>query len=221
MAEDSGMRVANLLASDVLPLVPGLGKALAKGGLSLLDIGCGAGGVLIELAQRFPHSRFLGVDLSVDAIEEARRVAAARRLRNVRFEFCDANDAPPEARFDCITAFGVLHRVQEPTHVLGLLAQALRPSGVLLMQEEASTGSPLRDAARPLAAFSYARSCLHSVATSRAAGSAAAGAMWGALEARRALAAAGFRHIEAKQLAHDPRSTYFVARASGRRTPGL
>jgi len=217
MAEDGGARIASLLASDVLPLVPGLESALAKGGLSLLDIGCGAGGVLLELAQRFPHSRFLGVDISVDAIDEAKRAAAALRLKNLRFEICDASDAPPEARFDCITAFGVIHRVQEPTHVLSLLAQALRPGGLLLMQEEASSGSPLRDSARPLAAFSYARSCLHSVASSRAVGSSAVGAMWGAAEARRALEAAGFHHIEERHIARDSRSAYFVARSNGRR----
>jgi 2-polyprenyl-3-methyl-5-hydroxy-6-metoxy-1,4-benzoquinol methylase len=216
IAEDSGLRAASLLASDLLPLVPGLTSALEKG-LALLDVGCGSGALLLELAQRFPRSRFTGADLSVEAIKEARRGAAALRLANLRFEICDANYAPPEARFDCITAFGVIHRVQEPTHTLGLLAQALRAGGALLLQEEASSGSPLRDAARPLAAFSYARSCLHSVATTRAAGASAAGAMWGAVEARRALEAAGFHHIEEKQIARDPRSMYFVARSAGRR----
>jgi ubiquinone/menaquinone biosynthesis C-methylase UbiE len=216
IAEDSDLRAASLLASDILPLVPGLADALEKG-ITLLDVGCGSGGLLLALAQRFPHSRFVGADLSVEAIQEARRCAAALRVKNLRFEICDANDAPPEARFDCVTAFGVIHRVQEPTHALGLLAQALRAGGVLLMQEEVSSGSPLHDAARPLAAFSYARSCLHSIATTRAAGALAAGAMWGAPEARRALEAAGFHHIEERRVARDPLSTYFVARSSGRR----
>jgi hypothetical protein len=41
--------------------------------------------------------------------------------------------------------------------------------------------------------------------------------MWGAHEARRALAAGGFHRVEEKRLPRDPRSVYFVARPSGRR----
>jgi hypothetical protein len=216
MAEDSGQRIVSRLASDVLPLVPGLEDGLQRG-IAALDVGCGTGGSVLELARRFPRSTFLGVDLSVEAIEDAKRRAGELRLANVRFETCDAADPRPEARFDLATAFGVIHRVPEPTHALGIVAAALRPGGVLLMQEEASAGSPLLDAQRPLATFSYALSCLHSVATTRAAGGAGEGAMWGGREARRALAAAGFLRIEEHSLPGDPRSAYFVARASGRR----
>lgn len=216
MAEDSGQRIVSRLASDVLPLVSGLPDALRRG-IAVLDVGCGTGGVLLELAQRYRRSAFTGVDLSVDAIEEAKRRAAELRLANVRFESCDATEPKPRARFDLATAFGVIHRVPEPTHALEIVAAALRPGGILLMQEEASAGSPLRDAARPLATFSYALSCLHSVATTRSAGGAAEGAMWGSREVRRALASAGFHRIEEHRLPDDPRSAYFVARATGRR----
>jgi ubiquinone/menaquinone biosynthesis C-methylase UbiE len=216
MAEDSGQRIVSRIASELLPLVPGLEDALRKG-IAVLDAGCGTGGLLIELAQRHRRSSFTGVDLSVEAIEEARRRAAELRLVNLRFESCDATDPATPARFDLATAFGVIHRVPEPTHALSMIAATLRPGGILLMQEEASAGSPLRDAERPLATFSYALSCLHSVPTTRTAGSVAEGAMWGAREARRALAEAGFHHIEEHALAGDPRSAYFVARASGRR----
>ncbi|HEU4428283.1 MAG TPA: class I SAM-dependent methyltransferase [Myxococcota bacterium] len=215
MAEDSGQRVTSLLLSDVLPLAPGLAAALEKG-CAALDVGCGIGRTLCELAQRFPRSRFVGLDLSVDAIAEAKRGAAERRLENVRFEVRDAAELRGPAQFDFASAFGVIHRQPEPERVLASVAAALRPGGLFLMQEEASTGSPVRDAKRPLAAFSYALSCLQSLATSRAAGGAGLGAMWGAREARGALAAAGFHRIEEKRIARDPRSMYFVARATGR-----
>ncbi len=216
MAEDSGQRVACVLASDVLPLVPGLDTALARG-IAALDVGCGAGRTLIELAERFPRSRFLGIDFSCEAIAEAQRGAAERRLRNVHFEVRDAAELAAEARFDLVTAFGVVHRQPAPERVLAAIASALRPGAVFLMQEEASEGSLAEDARRPLAAFSYALSCLQSLATSRAAGGAGLGAMWGAREVRRALAASGFHRIEEKRLPRDPRSMYFVARSTGRR----
>lgn len=216
MAEDSGQRVAAVLASDVLPLVPGLDAALARG-IAALDVGCGAGRTLIELGERFPRSAFLGIDFSCDAIAEARRGAAERRLKNVRFEVRDAAEIAGDARFELVTAFGVIHRQPAPERVLGAIAGALRHGGVFLLQEEASAGSLAEDAKRPLAAFSYTLSCLQSLATSRAAGGAGLGAMWGARDVRRALAATGFHRIEEKRLPRDPRSMYFVARSAGRR----
>jgi SAM-dependent methyltransferase len=215
MAEDSGQRVTSLLESDVLPLVPGLQEALEKG-IAALDVGCGIGRTLIELAQRFPRSRFVGVDLSAPAIAEAKRSADERRLRNLRFEVRDAAELRGPAQFDFASAFSVIHRQPEPERVLASIAAVLRPNGPFLMQEEASTGSPLRDAKRPLAVFSYALSCLQSLATSRAAGGAGLGAMWGARDVRGALTAAGFHRIEEKRVARDPRSMYFVARSNGR-----
>jgi 2-polyprenyl-3-methyl-5-hydroxy-6-metoxy-1,4-benzoquinol methylase len=215
MAEDSGQRVTSLLLSDVLPLAPGLVAALERG-CAVLDVGCGVGRTLCELAQHFPRSRFVGVDLSVDAIADAGRAASERRLENVRFEVRDAADLGAGAQFDLATAFSVIHRQPEPARVLAAIAAALRPAGLFLMQEEASTGSPVRDAKRPLAAFSYALSCLQSLANSRAAGGAGLGAMWGAREVRGTLAAAGFHRIEEKRIARDPRSMYFLARATGR-----
>jgi ubiquinone/menaquinone biosynthesis C-methylase UbiE len=216
MSEDSSQRVASLLVSDVLPLVPGLRERLERG-IEVLDVGCGMGRTLCELAQHFPRSRFLGIDLSVDAIAAARREAAARRLKNLRFEERDAAALTPELRFDAATAFGVIHRQPEPERVLASIAAALRPNGLLLMQEEASTGSASRDASRPLAAFSYALSCLQSLAMARAAGGAGLGSMWGASAASRALQAAGFHRIEEKRIVRDPRSLYLVAREIGQR----
>jgi ubiquinone/menaquinone biosynthesis C-methylase UbiE len=216
MSDDRCPRVASALASEVLPLVPGLCEALERG-IDVLDVGCGAGRIVAELAQRFPRSRFLGVDLSAPAIADARREASARRLKNLRFDERDAAQLPADAHFGLALAFGVIHRQPDPEQVLASIARALRPNGILIMQEEASTGSAARDASRPLAAFSYALSCLQSLATTRAAGGAGVGAMWGASGIRRALTAAGFHRIEEKHAACDSRSAYFVAREIGQR----
>jgi SAM-dependent methyltransferase len=215
-SEDSGQRIASVLASELLPVVPGLCEALERG-VDVLDVGCGVGRILCDVAQRYPRSRFLGIDLSVEAIADARREASGRRLKNVRFEERDGESLPVDAHFELAFAFGVIHRQPEPERVLATIARALRPNGVLIMQEEASTGSAARDAERPLAAFSYALSCLQSLASSRAAGGAALGSMWGASGIRRSLAAAGFHRIVEQRVMSDPRSTYFIAREPGQR----
>src|SRR5690606_35783919 len=67
MAEDSGQSVLSSLETRILPLVPGLTDRLATG-IRVLDAGCGRGRILIRLATLFPRSRFLGLDLSQEAI---------------------------------------------------------------------------------------------------------------------------------------------------------
>jgi hypothetical protein len=79
MAEDSGQSVLSSLESHILPLVPGLVEELERG-VRVLDVGCGRGRIMIRLAERFPRSRFVGMDLSEHAVKGARNEAAARGL---------------------------------------------------------------------------------------------------------------------------------------------
>ena len=51
--------------------------AWACGGESMLDIGTGTGLVALMMAQRFPASRVLGIDIAPEAVEQARENAAA------------------------------------------------------------------------------------------------------------------------------------------------
>ena len=53
MAEDSGQSVLSSLESHILPLVPGLTDRLATG-IDVLDLGCGRGLILAQLAARYP-----------------------------------------------------------------------------------------------------------------------------------------------------------------------
>ena len=59
---------------------------------SVLDVGCGTGGWLIETAKTYPHiSRLVGVDVSKRMIEYARSQAEAQHLDNrVEFRVMDA-----------------------------------------------------------------------------------------------------------------------------------
>jgi SAM-dependent methyltransferase len=67
MAEDSGQTVLPALIEQILPLVPGLLGRLEEG-IRVLDLGCGRGKALNLMARRFHNSRFVGYDLSEEAI---------------------------------------------------------------------------------------------------------------------------------------------------------
>jgi 2-polyprenyl-3-methyl-5-hydroxy-6-metoxy-1,4-benzoquinol methylase len=137
MAEDSGQSVLSSLESHILPLVPGLSDQLARG-LRWLDAGCGSGRVLNRLAELFPNSRFVGMDLSKDAIRVAREEATAKGLKNVEFVAVDLSEfdrtAEPES-FDFITTLDAVHDQGKPLNVLKGIHRALKSGGVYLMQD--------------------------------------------------------------------------------------
>ena len=60
------------------------------------------------MAERYPRSRFTGYDLSEDAIAEARREAARRGLRNLRFETRDVTHLDEEGNAFAHHRFGHL-----------------------------------------------------------------------------------------------------------------
>jgi magnesium-protoporphyrin O-methyltransferase len=73
-------------------LIRGLGAAGLEG-RTVLDVGCGAGGLVLETLDR-GAARATGVDLSSSSIEEARRISSERGLADrARFEVGDGASA--------------------------------------------------------------------------------------------------------------------------------
>ena len=214
MAEDSGQSVLSSLESHILPLVPGLTERLAQG-IRVLDVGCGRGRVLNRLAELYPPSRFMGLDLSTDAIRFARDEALQKSLDNSEFMALDLStfdeSAEPEA-FDFITTFDAIHDQAKPLNVLKGIHRALKPEGVYLMQDISGTSHMDRDIEHPIGTFLYAISCMHCMTVSLAQGGEGLGAMWGEERTREYLQRAGFRSIATHRLAHDIQNNWYVVR---------
>lgn len=209
MAEESAQTVALALQNNILPAVPGL-IAQLKEGIEVLDVGCGSGRAVMQMAELFPNSHFTGYDFLNDAIDTARRHAAKRGLTNVHFETRDVATLDEANRYDLITAFDAIHDQKSPERVLRGIAQALRPDGVFLMQDIAGTSRVDQDIANPIGPFLYTVSCLHCMSVSLQQGGAGLGAMWGSGLAERMLKDAGFTHVEIKQLPHDIINYYYI-----------
>jgi ubiquinone/menaquinone biosynthesis C-methylase UbiE len=214
MAEDSGQSVLSSLESHVVPLVPGLAEKLTKG-LHLLDVGCGSGRIICRLAELYPNSRFTGIDLSQEAIGNARAESAQKGLRNTEFVVKDLSDfdktAEPEA-FDFITTFDAIHDQGKPLNVLKGIYRTLKNDGVYLMQDIRGSSHVYQDIGNPLGPFLYAISTMHCMTVSLAQGGEGLGAMWGEEKTREYLQKAGFRSIETNQLAHDFQNNWYVVR---------
>jgi len=212
MAEDSGQSVLSSLESHILPLVPGLTERLAKG-IRMLDAGCGQGRILLKLAEVYPQSHFVGMDLSREATEYAREKAAKEGLKNIEFIAADLSTfdttAEPEA-YDFVTTFDAIHDQAKPLNVLKGIHRALKSDGVYLMQDISGTIHVHKDIEHPIGTFLYTVSCMHCMTVSLAQGGEGLGAMWGEEKTREYLQKAGFRSIVTHRLAHDIQNNWYV-----------
>lgn len=209
MAEESNQTVVGGLEEHILPLAPGLVDRLEKG-IDVLDIACGAGLAMIEMAWRYPNSRFHGYDFSDEAIASARAQAARRGITNVRFAVRDVAEMDDIARFDLVTAFDAIHDQAKPDQVLRNIRRALRPGGTYLMQDIKASSHVHHNHDLPLGVFTYTVSCMHCMSVSLANGGPGLGAAWGKELAVRMLKEAGFTGVNVQELPHDPINYYYV-----------
>lgn len=209
MEEDSWQSIVPIIVDQVVPLVPGLHDRLTHG-IDVLDIGCGRGRAIIQLAKAYPNSRFVGYDLVPAAIAFAQRLANEAGVTNIRFEVKDLTHWHEPDAFDWITALDAIHDQARPDHVLTAIRQALRPRGVFLMQDIDLSSEPTENVEHPLAAMLYAVSCMHCMTVSLAQGGLGLGAAWGVQLAQKMLRQAGFENIAIHRFDHDVQNAYFV-----------
>lgn len=90
---------------------------------TLLDVGCGSGRNSIWWLRNgvdFVH----GVDISVEMIDEARRLATEAGVADrCKFEVLDFAEWPGEAKFDLVAACGVFDYVEKPMPFLARMAR--------------------------------------------------------------------------------------------------
>jgi SAM-dependent methyltransferase len=100
----------------------------------VLDIGCGTGQSTRDAARTATAGSALGIDLSAQMLEHARRVSRDEGLANVSFEQADAQVHPfPAGGFDvAISRFGSMF-FDDPVAAFRNIGHALRPGGRLVL----------------------------------------------------------------------------------------
>jgi SAM-dependent methyltransferase len=102
-------------------------------GRSVLDVGCGDGGLAIELFKL--GADVAGIDASGDMIAAA-RARAANRGADIAFQVAAAERLPfPSECFDIVTAITVLCFIEDAVPVLREIRRVLRPGGRLVIGE--------------------------------------------------------------------------------------
>ncbi|KAB2639901.1 MAG: methyltransferase domain-containing protein [Verrucomicrobia bacterium] len=109
----------------------------------ILEIGSASGHNLLPLARRWPKSQWVGIDLAMPAIAEARQLAAAAGIGNAEFHAVDLRYFDPgDQPFDYIIAHGVFSWVPDEVKfaLLDFCRRHLAPAGVATISFNLASG---------------------------------------------------------------------------------
>ncbi|MCP4663763.1 MAG: methyltransferase domain-containing protein [bacterium] len=106
-----------------------------KPNMRVLDVGCGTGFPLLELAQRLgPSSTVVGIDPWDAALNRARRKAVARKIRNVEIQQGDGAALPfADGEFDLVVSNIGVNNFDDPEAVLAECRRVSRPSAGIVL----------------------------------------------------------------------------------------
>jgi SAM-dependent methyltransferase len=153
----------------------------------VLDAGCGLGGTMLALADRW-HGQYTGLTLSDAQAGVARlAIAQAQRLETIDVQV-RSYDTPPAGPFDLIVAIESLVHSPDPMRSLSALAAVLGPGGRFAIVDD----MPVADATTSpeLAAFKHGWRC---------------GALWSRDQYLAALAALNLTLVTDRDLSGDCR----------------
>jgi SAM-dependent methyltransferase len=109
-----------------------------------LDLGTGTGAAAFATARRWPEAEVVGVDLSHEMIEEARRRTPLELQGRVRFEVGDSSALPfPDASFDLLVLVNMIPFFDE-------IARVVRTGGYAVISFSSGSGTPIYVAAERL-----------------------------------------------------------------------
>lgn len=148
------------LVRKVLPAMDGV-VDLLRSGAKVADVGCGAGGAVLLLAETFPASTFVGYDISQHALDRANARLAESGLRNARFADPRVEPLPADGSLDLVTTFDCIHDMAHPQPVIEAIRAALCDDGHWLLVD-IRAGETLAEnmALNPLASMLYGVSVL-------------------------------------------------------------
>ena len=123
----------------VLPRLPGLAARL-QDGARVLDVGCGGGWAVVQLAERFPRTSCVGIDVEPYSVRLARRLIEERGLADrCQARAMSVDQLGEDGAYDVVTSFLVVHEIAPSLKpaAFAAVARALKPGGYFLIFDEA------------------------------------------------------------------------------------
>ena len=123
------------------PAYERIAEALSPEEAPFLDLGCGSGGLVAALADRFPDCRVVGIDRNPAAAGDATRRVNGRGLGEVLS--MDGQDMKfDEESFQTVFALQNLMHWKEPDEVLREVLRVLKPGGELRIYQAGEGAIP-------------------------------------------------------------------------------
>jgi ubiquinone/menaquinone biosynthesis C-methylase UbiE len=129
------------LPNEVVELALGVGNPLRhadlRAGETVLDLGCGAGiDTLLAARTVGPTGSAIGVDMTPEMVERAKRHSIAAGLANVEIRAGLMESLPlPDASVDVAISNGVLNLSTRKSRVLAETRRVLRPGGRVVIAD--------------------------------------------------------------------------------------
>lgn len=106
---------------------------MIRPGDTVVDLACGPGPLLLELAPIYPETTFIGVDLSPTMLDHLRQQAVARKLANISVFQEDIRTLPSlDAKVDMVISTSALHHLPDDEslrQVFRRIRTVLKPDG--------------------------------------------------------------------------------------------
>jgi len=129
-------------------------------GCRVLELGCASGGNLIPMAATLPDSRFVGIDLAPNQIEEGQAIVRALGLGNIDLRAMSITDVGRDfGAFDYVICHGVYSWVPAfvQEKILAVCAANLAPRGVAYVSYNTFPGWHQRGVVREMLNFHVRR----------------------------------------------------------------
>jgi 2-polyprenyl-3-methyl-5-hydroxy-6-metoxy-1,4-benzoquinol methylase len=200
----------NFMAQTWLPGMPDVLSKL-EAGAKVVDVGCGRGAALLQIAPKFPNSRFTGYDNYAPGIAYANENADKHGLsKRLNYEVRSATDLPQTRDTDLVMTCDCLHDMVDPEACARSIAGLLKPEGTWFCIEP-NMADALEQNVNPVGKLFYSVSTLQCMTCSLAYNGAGFGAGMGAANVRKVAAKAGLTHFR-KLPIENPFNQFFEIR---------
>jgi len=217
MTQLANAKHQRMLVDSFLPSVDeGRLVQAMQSGIRVCDLGCTEGIAVLLMAESFPKSTFIGIDIDTEVIDRANQAAGKKGLSNVSFSALDAAEIASDGRlsgaFDYVTAFDAIHDQTRPLDALKGVLSLLNPDGLFSMVDIAASSSLSNNKDHPMGAFLYTVSLMHCLPVGLVDSGMGLGMMWGRETAVDLLHEAGFKRVDVKEIPDDPFNLHFMCR---------
>ncbi|MFT6809916.1 MAG: 2-polyprenyl-3-methyl-5-hydroxy-6-metoxy-1,4-benzoquinol methylase [Saprospiraceae bacterium] len=151
------------LVQSWIPSLDGVEEKLQQG-IKVADFGCGHAVSTIIMAEAYPNSNFVGIDIHPPSIEHAINAARELGLTNVTFEVGDATKLEGSG-YEFITCFDCLHDMGDPAAVAASVKNIISPTGSWMLVEPFANDK-LEDNLNPVGSTFYGFSTMICVPSS-------------------------------------------------------